>query len=388
LKKKLSILIYSLAGGGAERVVSVLLHELKDRYDITLVLMRDKIEYEIPKEIKIHFLENSKPDEHGILKLLKLPYLGWMYKRFCQKNSIDMTLAFMNRPSYVAILSKLFGNAILTIISERTTPSMMYGANNLLSKISKFLIRKLYPRADAIICNAEGNRLDLIDNFSIAPQLCSTIHNPFDLVKIEQLSNEPVDTICFDKFTFITVGRLDHGKNHQLMISTFAQLGDNNTQLVILGEGPLRDVLEREINSLQLEKRVFLVGFDNNPYKYFSKSDCFLFTSNYEGFPNVLVEALACGLPVISTDCKSGPREILAPRSDISFQLTEHYEKGAYGILVPMQQEKTLLETMNVILDDEDLRESYKAKAKSRAKSFDKEMVVNAFIEVLERGIK
>ena len=103
-KKNLSILIYSLAGGGAERVVSILLNELKDKYDITLVLMRNKLDYEIPKNIKIHFLEDSNPYENGIVKLLKLPYLGWKYKKFCQYNGIDISLAFMNRPSYVSIL--------------------------------------------------------------------------------------------------------------------------------------------------------------------------------------------------------------------------------------------------------------------------------------------
>lgn len=388
MKKKLSILIYSLAGGGAERVVSILLNELQERYDISLVLMRDKIDYDIAKEVKIHFLENSKPDENGILKLLKLPYLGWRYKRFCQENDIDITLAFMNRPSYVAIFSKLFANNILTIISERTTPSLMYGADNLLSKISKLLIRKLYPKADAIICNAEGNRFDLINNFSIDSQLCLTIHNPFDLSKIEKLSKEPVNNIHFDKFTFVTVGRLDHGKNHQLMISAFSKLEDKNSQLIILGEGLLRASIERKIRALSLEDRVFLVGFDANPYKYFSKSDCFLFSSNYEGFPNVLVEALACHLPVISTDCPSGPREILAPNSDISVQLTERCEKAEYGILFPTQKEDSLIQAMNLILKDEDLRERYANMAKVRAKNFDKEIIVDAFVEQLESSVK
>ena len=82
MKKNLSILIYSLAGGGAERVVSILLHELKEKYNITLVLMRNKIDYDIPKEINIYFLEDSLPFENGIMKFIKLPYLGLKYKNF------------------------------------------------------------------------------------------------------------------------------------------------------------------------------------------------------------------------------------------------------------------------------------------------------------------
>ncbi|MBU1668532.1 glycosyltransferase [bacterium] len=386
MKPKLSILIYSLAGGGAERVVSILLNELKDKYHITLVLMRDKIDYTIPTDIKVHFLESSKPDENGIIKLLKLPYLGWKYKKFCQKNSIDISLAFMNRPSYVSIFAKLFGNNIFTVISERTTPSMMYKEDNMLSKVSKLLIRYLYPKADFIISNAEGNRVDLIENFLIDSDIISTVHNPFDLHKIDKLSKERVERVSFNKFTFVTVGRLDSGKNHQLMINAFAKLKDKNTQLIILGEGGLEEKLREQIKSLGLEDSVSLLGFDSNPYKYFSKSDAFVFTSNYEGFPNVLVEALVCGLAVISTDCMSGPREILDPSSDVHIQLTDGLEMAEYGLLLPIHGENELKEAMELLMYDKSLLEDYQNKSKNRAKSFHKDIIVNEFIEVLNRG--
>ena len=379
-KKNLSILIYSLAGGGAERVVSILVHELRDTFNITLVLMHNKIDYDIPKDIKIVFLENSNPNENGIKKLLKLPLLGLKYKRFCQTNSINISLAFMNRPSYVAIFSKIFGNKVKNIITERTTPSMMYRHNNLLSKVSKILIKKLYPKADVIIANAEGNRLDLIDNFYIDEAKITTIPNLFDLEKIEKLSNEPVDEIAFNKFTFVTVGRLDRGKNHRLMINAFSKLENSATQLIILGEGVEREALEEQIRVLNLTNRVFLMGFDNNPYKYFSKSDVFLFTSLYEGFPNVLVEALACGLPVISTDCKSGPREILAPKSDVKFQLEQGIEIAEYGILIPVDKEEELIKSMNFMMND-----WQKKNIKLRANCFDKKILVNKFINLLNK---
>ncbi len=378
-KKNLSILIYSLAGGGAERVVSILLHELKDEYDITLVLMRNKIDYDIPKDTKIYFLEDSSPTEHGIKKLFKLPLLGLKYKKFCQKNEIDISLAFMNRPSYVSLFAKMFANNIPTLISERTTPSMMYKEDDTLSKVSRQLIKWLYPKADKIICNSEGNRMDLIDNFEIDPHKTTTIHNPFDLEKIVEKSKEVVEGINFDKFTFVTGGRLDKGKNHQLMINAFSKLENSLTQLIILGEGAEREALEEQIVALNLVNRVFLMGFDNNPYKYFSKSDVFVFTSSYEGFPNVLVEALACALPVISTDCKSGPREILAPSSDILFQRKKDIELGEHGVLVVIDREKELLEAMELMYQDKEQRESYRKSAMNRAKDFAKERIINEF---------
>ena len=382
-KQKLSILIYSLAGGGAERVVSVLLHELKEQYDITLVLMRKKIDYEIPKDTKIHFLEDSNPYENGIVKLLKLPYLGWKYKKFCQRNGIDISLAFMNRPSYVSIFAKIFGNKNYTIISERTTPSMMYREDNILSKVSKVLIKKLYPKADFIISNSEGNRIDLLDNFQIEASKIETVYNPFDLDKIKKLSLEKVDNYEFTKFTFISVGRLDTGKNHKLLIDAFSELDVDKVELIILGEGSLRAELEKQIKELNLEKSVSLLGFDNNPYKYFSKADAFVFSSLYEGFPNVLVEALACGLPVISTDCKSGPREILSPDSDFSFQLQESIELSDYGILVPINKKKELIEAMEYMMYKFD-----KSNVENRAKNFNKERIVKEYIKVLNRGTK
>ncbi|CAA6804571.1 MAG: Alpha-1,4-N-acetylgalactosamine transferase PglJ (EC [uncultured Sulfurovum sp.] len=381
-KKHLSILIYSLAGGGAERVVSILLDELKVDYEITLVLMCDKIDYEIPKDIKMVFLENSNPYEHGIKKLFKLPLLAWRYKKLCESHNVDISLALMSRPSYIAILSKIFGNKVKNIISERTTPSMMYGKKNILSKVNKFLIKKLYPKADWIIANAEGNRLDLINNFAINPQKISTIPNLFDLKKIAMLSTTPVDDIDFTPFTFVTVGRLDQGKNHKLMINAFAKLENTSSQLLILGEGSEREALQVQIEALGLSKRVVLLGFDNNPYKYFSKSDVFVFSSNYEGFPNVIVEALACNLPVISTDCKSGPREILLAHSALEPQLKEGLEESDYGILFPVNGEKELVQAMNMMLNG-----WQSDKMKSRASDFDKPVIANKFREVLKKGL-
>lgn len=374
--KKVSILIYSLAGGGAERVVSILLKELKE-FDVTLVLMSDKIDYEIPKNSKIVYLEKSNPKESGIKKLLKLPLLALKYEKFLKENEIDISLSFMNRPNYINILSKLFGSKVKTIISERANPSLQYSYKNLLSKINKFLIKNLYPKADLIIANSNGNRIDLINNFAIKSNFIKTMHNPFDLEKIEKLSSESVE-FDFSKLTFITIGRLDIGKNHEMMIKAFAKV-ETNANLIILGEGELREKLLTLIKELNMKEKIFLMGFDSNPYKYLSKSDVFLFSSSHEGFPNVLVEALACGLPTISTDCN---REILAPNSEVDYQLLDKIELSDYGILTPVKNELLFKEAIEKLLDKE-LRDKYKSLSKKRAKEFDKEKIVKEFIDIL-----
>lgn len=375
-KKNLSILIYSLANGGAERVVSILLNELKNKYNITLVLMKNRVDYDIPKEITIHLLEDSNPYESGILKLLKLPYLGFKYRNFCKKNKINITLSFMNRPNYINIFAKFFGNNIRTIISERAMPSLQHKIG-LQGKLNRFLIKKLYPYSDMIIANSMGNSVDLREQFNIDGVV--TIHNPFDIEKIIESAKESVE-LKRDRFTFITIGRLDSGKNHKLMIDAIAEIDAN---LYIIGEGELREELETQIRELNLNSRVFLLGRQNNPHKYLIKADSFLFTSNYEGFPNVLVEALACGLPIVSTDCRSGPREILAPNSKIDSQLKEDIEVAEYGILLPINSQKELIEAMNLIIENSSLRDSYIKKGKLRTENFNKNRILDKFLEVI-----
>jgi len=373
VKKKLSILIYSLASGGAERVVSILLDELKDKYDITLFLMNETIFYKIPKDIKIFYLENSYPRESGIKKLLKLPFLAWRYKKL---NSAEVSLSFMNRPNYISILAKILGMKSKVVVSERAMPSLQH-KSGLQGFINRTLIKYLYKSADIITANSKGNTHDLQNSFGCKNVV--TINNPFDLEKIETYSREEVD-FRDEKFTFITVGRVDSGKNHKLLVEA---IKDIDAKLYIVGDGELRSALEEQIRELNLKDKVVLLGRQSNPYKYLAKADCFVFSSLYEGFPNVLIEALACGLPVISGDCQSGPREILAPESDVKIQLKDEVEFAEYGILVPLNSVEKLKEAMNKIMTSEDLRNRYKEKAQQRARGFDVKKIIKQYEDVI-----
>ena len=134
---------------------------------------------------------------------------------------------------------------------------------------------------------------------------------------------------------------------------------------------------------MNLEKRVIFLGFDNNPYKYLSKCSIFVLTSNSEGFPNVLVEAMICGCSVISTDCLSGPREILAPTSNISFQLKDNIELAEYGILTPIKSIEKLKEAINLMINDENLRKNYQEKAEIRVNDFKIEKIIKQYERIL-----
>jgi len=375
MKKKLSILVNDLDSGGAERVISILLDMLNSKYEITLFMIHNIIFYDIPQDIKIVVIKGSKLEDSGLVKLLKLPILAWRYKRLNSNSSVS--LSFLSRSNYINIFAKLFGMRGKVILSERAMPSLQY-SSSLQGYINKFLIKFLYKKADIVFANSKGNALDLTKNFKIKD--VKVIYNIFNIDRIVNLSNRYA-LLDDSRFNFITIGRLDEGKNHKLLIKAIKEIDAN---LYIIGDGVLREELENLIEELELEDRVFLLGKHKNPYKYISKADCFVFASKREGFPNVLVEALACRLPVISTDCQSGPREILAPESDTNFKLREIVEVANYGILVPVDSKDKMVEAMSVIKNSQKLRESYKEKSLKRAMEFDKERIIGEFIKIID----
>lgn len=383
MKKKISILITSLSGGGAERVVSILLYELSYDYDITLVLMNDTIVYDIPKDTEIVYLENTDTKQSRIKKILKLPYLGWKYKRICEEKKFDVSLSFMYRPNFINIFAKIFGLRARFIISERNTPSMIYKGSSFSSTVGRFLVQRLYPKADLIIPNSKGNAFDLIQNFFIPKEKVQVIENPFDISKIERLASENDDIKKNEKFVFLTVGRFEAHKSLSLVIKAFANLNNDNCELWLIGQGPKEKELKELVKKLGLTESVKLLGFDKNPFKYMSKADCFVLASTREGFPNVIVEALACGLPVISSDCHSGPREILAPSNGILKKLKDDIEITEYGALFPVNDEILLYDVMKLFFEDVKLYKSLKDKSKHRASYFEIVKIIEKFKKII-----
>ena len=271
----------------------------------------------------------------------------------------------MNRPSYISALSRHFKNNSRLVIFERSTPSEMYKDFSPKSILNKFLIRVLYSKSDLVVSNSAGNRNDLINNFGLKENSVLTLNNPIDVKRILKMSKSSVN-VDFSRFSFISVGRIDEGKNHNLLLEAYKRLDAPNSQLIIVGDGPLKHRLVKKINDYNLEEKVLIIGFDSNPYKYMARSDVFLFSSNYEGFPNVLVEALSCGLPVVSTDCRSGPREIL--------------ENGKYGVLTKVGSVESMTRSMDRLYLDADYRRSLSQKALTRALEFDKNVIMKSFL--------
>ncbi|SIQ77856.1 glycosyltransferase [Maribacter ulvicola] len=373
---KITILIYSLAGGGAERVVSYLLPYLKIKgIEVHLVLMNTTISYDIPKDIPIHYIETSQGDEHGLFKLIKLPWLAYKYARLLKKLKITHSFALLTRPSYINILSQYFTKKTYKIsISERSYPSMQYGYNNVQSKINNFLIKRLYPKADQIICNSHGNANDLVKNYGINASKIEVVHNP---INIENINDVEPDGAIFKKnnFNIITVGRMDAGKNHELLITAIVDVPQ--VHLFILGDGVLKEHLKILVATKGLKERVHFLGFDNNPFRFLKKADLFIFGSNHEGFPNVLLEAMACGLPLLTTNCKSGPDEIMKlPQKEVT---TTDIMITDYGILTPVGNSDLLQKGLSYCIAHPEYLKNCRTKVKERIQDFKREPILEAY---------
>lgn len=379
----IALLIYSMAGGGAERVVSYLLPFLKSKgHTVHLVLMNNTISYDIPKDITIHYIEKSKANESGLLKLLKLPLLAFKYARLLKKLDVTHSFSLLTRPNYINTLSHLFTSSRpKIIISERSFPSLQYGYGNSQSKVNNWLIGRLYPKANNIICNSQGNADDLIKNYNIEKLKTQIIYNP--PIDIPSIKNKEERSQFYDTnyFNLITIGRLDSGKNHELLIKSLAQT--TNTRLYILGKGHLENHLKELTAHLKLEERVFFLGFDNNPYQYLKGADLFVFGSNHEGFPNVLLEAMCCGLPILTTNCQSGPPSEIMQLQEPSE--TDLMKTPPYGLLTPVGDVDVMAKGMAYFLNHPAYLQSCRQAVLERIKDFEKEGILKAYEEALLR---
>ena len=394
----LYFLINSLAGGGAERVLVKIARFIKPE---KIFLLEKEIEYPIDKDL-ISFLSNHTKDTNSIFKTIYIPIYGFKLSK--KIKSDDLVISFLERANFVNIIAKYIRRH-KAIISVQTDP---ISGHKGIRRINRELIKALYNKSDYIIAVSQGVANSLM-SLGISKDKIKVIYNPITLEDIIERSKEDIEEILKGKDFLITVGRLTEAKGQWRLIRIFNELKRefSELKLLILGEGELKNYLVNLSKDIGLktylwnEDRlsenydVYFMGFKENPFKYISKAKLFVFPSLWEGFGNVLVEALVCKAVILASDCKSGPREILAPDTDIRYQ-TDKPEFAEYGVLMPVlegklkntkiltEREIIWLETIKTLLKDENLIQYYREKALERAKDFDVSKIIEDWYRIIQ----
>ncbi|ELR96303.1 glycosyltransferase [Gloeocapsa sp. PCC 73106] len=361
-----------LGGGGAEKLLLRIINNLdRQRFQLFLALCKGGGSYEadLAEDIEVYYLVSAKiPSISGSLLLSLLP-LRQLIKRL----KPDIVCGVMDNANLGAIAATLgLTHLPKTILSVHNPVSVKYNqlqgrwANKLVFK----LIPALYPQANAIICVSQGVATDLEHLVPKTRDLLRVIYNPCVDAKITLDMEATVkESIQSGTKLIVACGRLNQQKGFSDLIKALVTVQKLiPTHLWIIGEGELRPVLQSQIESLGLSESVRLLGFQANPYQYMAKADVFVLSSIYEGFGNVIVEAMACGTPVVATDCPYGPREII--------------NSGVNGLLVKPGDSEALAEGIIQVLQDPQLQVQFARQGKIRAQDFDSVKIAKMYGEL------
>ncbi len=369
-RTRVLFVLASLAGGGAERMVVELVRHLdREEFDARAgVLWRHG-----------PYLDNLSAQEIVTPERLQ----GWVpYRdrpRWWQLVPALVAVPVQQReivrrfrPDIVVTVTKsmnLAARASLALLGDARPAWIVREGNNtgamidhesgsrLVRRLQDRAVRGAYRRADAVVAISDGVAAGLVDRFALNRARVRTIHNALPIDDIRANAHAPV-AIAVDRPFIVAAGRLDYQKGFDTLIRAFAAHGvARDHALVILGEGIERGALEQLARSLDVQAKVHLPGFVANPWAYFARASAFVCASRWEGFGNVIIEAMACGAPVIATDCDFGPREIL--------------RHGQTGWLVPVDDEAALGRAMDTVVGDRAEAARIAAAGAVRAAEFD-----------------
>ena len=356
---KILFCLGSFTHGGAERVISNLVDSFSKEHDISIILTKkSEISYPLPS-LNLNYLDEDKKITNFIFKnIYRLKKLNKLIKEI----QPDIIITFLPEPSYRVLFLKPF-NKIPIIVSVRNDPKIEYH-----SKLNHLVMKILYRRADGFVFQTEEAR----KYFSKSIRDKSTIIlNPLskDFIIDEYLGER--------EKKIVNVGRLVPQKNHKLLIKAFSKLPKkfNEYKLLIYGVGPLHDELFEYIKSLDLENKVILMGEVSNIQEEIRNASLFVLSSDYEGLPNSLIEAMALGLPVISTNCPCGGPDILIKNQE-------------NGILVSTNDAKELSDNIKKILENSHLAAKLGKEARNIIVQTHPDKINKQWLDYIEKILK
>jgi glycosyltransferase involved in cell wall biosynthesis len=400
-KAKVAFISYTLSGGGSEKNIILLKRQLKK-----IGICADIITFK-----KVNDYIHEYPETKDVISLTsidkKIPRLFFPFvflfsviKLFLIIKKGKYTILFGVQhylPYYVSVIfSKIF-NIKCVLIIVNNIPRELDKFTWLYKKIHFNFLKKALCYCNSIICKSVGTSIMLQNSFNIQPNKVQIIPNGMDLDRINVKKKSAIPKKYVDIFknnlVLLSVGRLEHQKNHLSLISLFKEiknLDENNTiKLCILGKGTLLSTLKALVRQLKLESDVFFLGHESyNLYRYMYRSKLFLLSSRYEGFGNVIIESLACGLPVISTDCNYGPKEILGNMKSYFKNTIHDIQYRDYGILIPPHFEETnikkkIAKDIYQLLYNKIVLNTYKKASQKRARVYSIEKVGRQYKDLI-----
>lgn len=362
--RKVFFVIPALHGGGAERVVVNILKFIdRNKFKPVIVLFKKKGEFlpEISPDVRLEVLDAKFIVPLRLMRLLK-------------REQPDVLVSFMWYTNFVVLSSRILSRLkCRVIVNERSELSLSY-KNQLKEMLRRIIIHFLYRYSDRIIANSSIMGFQLKKMLRRLPEKVAVIYNPVDIQMISGMSFSEVEHSWFKEKVpiIVSAGRLSVEKGFSYLLKSVSILATEGTdcRLVILGKGKEDDRLKSLASELGIKNKIAFLGFQENPYKYLANSTVFVLSSLYEGFPNVLLEAMALGVPSVATRCLTGPEEIIVD--------------GVNGLLVPPADEKELADAIKRLLNDEDLRRRLGEAGRKRAEDFRVDKIVSQYEKVIE----
>jgi len=351
----------NLGGGGAERALVNIINYLdRSRFQPHLALFQKTGVFlkELAPDVPVYEVQ---PTDYG------LPQRNWVrvwaIKRLCDWLQPALVMSVTWQVNFIAALTGSLFQLNCPLVTNEQVALSRHLKTAWQRHIFWPVARRVYRRITKIVTISEGIAAELQHGLALPHDKFQIIYNPVAVAEIRQRADQAVGMVSLPHPLLVAVGRLDPQKNFPLLFGAIKRVvQEQPVTLYVLGEGSARPHLESLIRSLGLQSCVHLLGFQCNPYAYVKQADLFVLSSDYEGFANVIVEAMAVGTPVVATDCPYGPRDILAG--------------GQYGILVPPGDEEALAQAILAYLKNPGQRSQMEPIVQRRAEVFSVEEIV------------
>jgi glycosyltransferase involved in cell wall biosynthesis len=315
------LVIPTLRGGGAERVFATLARCLdRARFKVTLAVVDMQgavLRDDLPPDLELVDLGATRV-RYALPRLVSL----------IRRSKPDVVLSTLGHLNVALAMARfVLPKGVRTLARETIVVS--HGIRRYrFHLIWAMLYRLFYRLHDHVICQSHDMYDDLVRNFRLPPQQASVIHNPVDVERIRDKArrSQPAIELAPGRTLLVAAGRLDYQKGFDLLIEAIRLLDDRSVTVAVLGEGAAKAQLQQQAERSGVSDQVVFAGFQDNPYAWYARADAFVLSSRYEGFPNVVLEALACGTPVIATPAPGGALEILQDKAGcvVAKSITAH----------------------------------------------------------------